>query len=140
MISTIFLSVIKKHKIGLLIGMLMISNTSFGGFFGGATLNVNIQIAEKDYDINENPAPDVYGKIQVNGKNYEIKLHENTYIVNVDVAIDELKNGDRIDIQLFDKDLVIDDKLATGHVIYESNQMIMESKIGDTLITFKYIP
>lgn len=138
MISKTFLSICNKTKTVFLISMLIISDASFGGFFG-ATLNLKIVLDEKNYDnfIGEAAPPDVYGKIQINGKDYVIKLHEDTYVLNINLDIDKLKNGDRIDIQLFDKDPLEDETLAIGYMTYEGNPT-MESKIGNAVVTLKY--
>ena len=127
-----------KIKIIILLGMIII------GFIAIAeaaqkpkTMVVSVEIDKykrdgKEWDnipLASSPPPDVYGTVRLpDGSTKDIELHEDSYQLKVVIQDVDLKVGDLIHIELFDRDRGRqDDVIATGDVLYSGEREILEN-------------
>jgi len=97
------------------------------------------QNREWDSTIGATPAPDMYGKIQFLGKEYQVPVHEDTYVVRQVFFMEELKPGTKINIQFYDRDRFrLDDVIAIGTIEYQGSPTV--SDIERATIRLQYYP
>lgn len=97
-------------------------------FFHGvalcAELSIDIEVNRhkennRDWDNISSPPPDVFGSLQIEGKQYEIPLKMDTYIYPFTLTVDSLKINDRITIQVYDRDRIRkDDVIVIDTLVY----------------------
>ncbi|OQW93123.1 MAG: hypothetical protein BWK79_12830 [Beggiatoa sp. IS2] len=93
---------------------------------------------EWDSGVGANPAPDVYGKIQLPDIDCEIFVHEDSYIVKQGCPTRELATKTPVNIQLWDRDTMRqDDVIAIGTIEYQGDPT--ETTIGSAQIRLWYL-
>ncbi len=86
----------------------------------------------KEWDnipLASNPPPDVYGKVTLpNDRTEDIPLHEDSYQLKIVIQDVELKVGDLVHVELFDRDRGRqDDVIATGDILYTGERETKEN-------------
>ncbi len=92
---------------------------------------------EWDGIMGSSPPPDVYGSLQWFDQQCEIPLHKDSLLVDVTCKVKQMKIGDRISVQLYDRDRIgQDDVIAIGTVEFKENPTVVT--LGPAKITLLY--
>jgi len=111
-----------------------------------AEITVDMEVSmhkggNKEWDNISDPPPDVFGSIQIEGKVYEIPLKMNAYIYPIAIRVDSLNVGDRITIQLYDKDRFRkDDVIVIETLVYSGKKEEILLVLTDFVVTVANLP
>ena len=98
-----------------------------------------VKSGTKKWDL-FNGKPDLKGLIRIGSSEYQIPLFENTLSLSSILNVKELKKGDKIEISIYDQDVIFDELIGVYEITYNGSDLsYVNKKQADILLNSNLI-